>query len=355
MNYNLSTNPFDPASLMFIGVGGSTMRNDRNELFRMLTNKHMVETLERFTWDGLPEELPQDLIERIIYFRGKGAFFKYADKFWFLPFALKGTIDSYGRYESISPVLFTGQFNTTTKKWKDSAFLPDAVTDTGFSVMYNILREGVEVAEDFAPAIILTDQSYGISQEIIPHSQRVLVLMERLVNTLIMVEMNNINGIQTYALFVKDEAQKEAVENEFNEYDKKILQGKRVTVIVGDTTVKPFEELTTAKGISDSQRYWQSYQAWDNLRKEIIGISNGGQHLKMEHATTAETEMSSSSASSVMLNALRMREDFCELINFYYGLNVSVNSQEIEEQAIMEEQGVQSDEIDEESGGSEDV
>ena len=134
-------------------------------------------------------------------------------------------------------------------------------------VSYNIPaeeegKEGEEVKakvepvdSDFEPAIILTDRSLGISQDIKPNANKVRVLIERLVNTLVMIEINNINGLQTYALWVKDAAQKEAVEQEFNTYDERILSGKRVIVMVGDGTSDPFKELTTAKNISDSQRY----------------------------------------------------------------------------------------------------
>lgn len=349
MNDSLSTWP----SQMFPTGGGTS--TDRADLVRLLSEKHMIETLERFKWVDLPPELPQDIIERILYFRGKGAFFKYADKFWFLPLALKGTIDSYGRYETITPVLFTGQWDTEGKKWKDSAFLPESATSHKFVVAYNkpIEKEGKEVDSSetkFEPAIILTDRSLGLSQDIEPHYSKVKVLIERLVNTIIMIEINNINGLQTYALWVKDETQKEAVEAEFNSYDKRILSGKRVIVMVGDGTSDPFKELTTAKNISDSQRYWQSFQAWDNLRKSIIGVSNGGQALKMEHATQAETMMNSEGADAVFNNAKRMREDFAELVNHYYGLNISIECDEPEEMPLQPGDGSQTEQINDQKG-----
>lgn len=318
----------------------------------------MIETLERFKWVNLPPELPQDLIERILYFRGKGAFFRYANRFWFLPFALKGTIDSYGRYETITPVLFTGQWDTKAKSWKEESFLPETVTNHKFVVSYNLpvetSEEGTNVEStevpEFEPAIILTDRSLGISQDIKPHFVKVRVLIERLVNTLVMIEINNVNGLQTYALWVRDEAQKQAVEDEFKTYDERILSGKRVIVMVGNGESEPFKELTTAKNISDSQRYWQSFQAWDNLRKSIIGISNGGQSLKMEHATQAETMMNSESADAVLANARRMREDFIELINHYYGLNVSIECEEPESIPLQPGDGAQSEQINDQKG-----
>lgn len=120
--------------------------------------------------------------------------------------------------------------------------------------------------------------------------------------------------------------------------------------MVGDGTTDPFKELTTAKNISDSQRYWQSFQAWDNLRKSIIGISNGGQSLKMEHATEAETMMNSDAADALYENARRMREEFAEIVNHYYGLNISIACEEQESMPIQPGEGSQSEQINDQKG-----
>lgn len=168
-----------------------------------------------------------------------------------------------------------------------------------------------------------------------------------------MIETNNINGLQTYSMFVRDAATKEAVEQEWENYDDRILSGKRVQIIVGDPTLKPFEELTQARSISDSQRYWQSYQAWNNMRKELIGIENGGQHLKMEHSTEAETEMSSSGATGIMSNALRKRQEALDLINEQFGLNITINQVETEEEELLAEASSQTEQIIE--GGNNDA
>lgn len=249
--------------------------------------------------------------------------------------------------------MFTGQWNQEKKKWDgDMAFLPPSITDDTFTVAYNTKQL---VEDEDKAAVILTDRSLAISQDIETNNTKIRVLIERLVNTLIMVETNNINGLQTYALWVQDEAQKLAVEAEFNAYNERILRGERITVIVGDMATEPFKEMTKAQSISDSQRYWQSYQAWDNLRKEIIGIANGGQHLKMEHSTDAETEMSSTSASAVMNNALRMRLNFCDIINAQFGLNVSVNSLEEMESSLIEDEGAQSAQINDEEVGTDEL
>lgn len=75
----------------------------------------------------------------------------------------------------------------------------------------------------------------------------------------------------------------------------------------------------------------------------------------MEHSTDAETEMSSTSASAVMNNALRMRQNFCDIINAQFGLNVSVNSLDEMESSLIEDEGAQSAQINEEEVGTDEL
>ena len=67
--------------------------------------------VNRFKWHNLPPELSGNLIERILYYRGRGAllFIKELNKWVFLPYTLVGSIDMYGRYEQIKPLPFMGK------------------------------------------------------------------------------------------------------------------------------------------------------------------------------------------------------------------------------------------------------
>ena len=42
---------------------------------------------------------------------------------------------------------------------------------------------------------------------------------------------------------------------------------------------------TMGTSVKDTARYFQSYQSIENLRKDIIGIDNGGTFMKQEHTT----------------------------------------------------------------------
>lgn len=189
----MSINNLNPWAIPGVNPVNTQKSRDLQKLTKLLKHKHMVEFIERYEWTNLPDELNADLIERILFFRYKGAFFQFADKFWFLPFTLKGTIDSYGRYESITPVLFTGQFDNSNQKNQTSAFLDSNVLDKTFIAAYS---KGQEMKANQIPAIILTDSSLEVSQDFTPQNDLITPLIEQLVDILVLVNIDLVTSAE---------------------------------------------------------------------------------------------------------------------------------------------------------------
>lgn len=335
---NLSTSPFntDAFDTGFNPVAKGSSRN-KAKLRALLYNKHFQEYMERYKWSGLPEELPSDIIERILFFRFKGMFFKYNDKHYFLPFALKGTIDPYGRYESVTPTLFTGQWDEKKGKFDDDMFLPGSVTNDIFNVRYNFTGDPGEM-----DAVILTDQSLHVSQDLTPAAFMIDPVISQLTDILVLVNIDLMSSAKVYTIVAPDQETKEAIEQEMSELDDNIMNGKRFVVLTGNPSMK-LDELqgSTAK---DSAKYFQTYQSLDNLRKELLGIEGGSTFQKMEHMTDAEVEVNGSD-NSVLNNGLRMRQEFAELVNHYFGLNVSVECHEHSSEEIIGEESSQTKQL----------
>lgn len=360
---SLSTFPFFDS--LANGMGNTnpiakTSSKDRRLLMSMLSHKHMVETIERFEWRNLPPELPSDLIERVLYFRFKGALFMFNEKYYFLPFTLKGTIDSYGRYISITPVLFTGQWKIQQGKYtEDISFMSNAE----FTVVYDLPKQEGETAEDEVgedveddamtlpdakdKAVILTDSSLEIAQDFTPINYLIRPLVEQMVDILVLVNIDLITSAKVFYVVAKDASQKEAIEKEFQDLDNRILNGKRIVVVTSPTELK---ELTGAN-VKDSARYFQSYQSIDNLRKDIIGIDNGGTFMKQEHTTEMETQTNSNGGSFVLNNALRMRRAFCETANHVFGLSMQVDLKNASQANAVAPQGAQTKDRNNDQGG----
>ena len=321
---------------------------DRSIINRVLNHKHMIETIERFEWKNLPKGLNTDLIERILYYRFKGALFMCNDRYLFLPFTLQGedekTIDSYGRYISITPVLFTGQWKVTDGEFtKDVAYL----SDRSFDVIYDLPEqeegqegetESMSVSVDQTKAVILTDSTLEISQDYVPMAYLCRPFNEQLTDILVLVNMDLISSAKVFYVVAKDEDQKGAIEDEFKNLDRRILNGKRVVVVTSPTDLKEL----VGTSVKDSARYFQSYQSIDNLRKGIIGEDNGGTFMKQEHTTEMESEINSGGdGDPVLNNALRMRKEFCELANATFNLNIEVEIKATQNKSDVAPEGAQ--------------
>ena len=363
-NNTLSTWPWADESFINTVTDGNPLEKrrsrDRYILERFLMHKHMQETIERFEWSGLPNELNHDLIERIIYFRYKGALFRSdLGRYMFLPFTLRGentkTIDSYGRYVEIVPVLFTGQWKLAGdgSSQEDIAYM----SDRSYEVVYDMPENreesddpeiATQTQEEYSKdkAVILTDTSLEISQDFSPMQYFSKVINEQLADILVLVNMDLISSAKVFYLVAKDEAQKQAIEKELYDLDDHIMnEGKRYVIV---TSLMDVQELNGLNQHSkDTSRYFQSYQSIDNIRKSMIGCATGGTFLKQEHTTEMETE-NSTDGDSVLKNALRMREQFCEIANAVFDLNISVKLKENQSSNIVEPKGSQT--LDRESG-----
>lgn len=289
---------------------GVAIPADKLKLQALLAHKHFIEFAERIEWGNLPPELKQDLIERVLYFRSKGALFKGVDdKFLFLPFTLSGNIDVYGRYIEIIPTLFTG----------DNSSIIHYNSAQPLKVVYNAGDEG--------DAVILTDSTLEISQDLTPPAVLISPILEQMVEILVLVNIDLINSAKVWTIVAEDEAQKRAIEMEFEGLDAKILNGKRVIVVTSKQTL---QELSGEKNSKDSNRYFQVYQSFDNLRKDILGISNAGTFMKNSIQTDSEVAQNQNQGTMIMQNALRQRQEFCDIVNKLWGLNITVKLKDAE-------------------------
>lgn len=76
----------DPRTKLPIRMeSGFSYKSEIRKQLRIMDEQNAV---NRYTWTGLPKGLTSQLIERILYYRGQGMFFRLQDKFYFLPYTL---------------------------------------------------------------------------------------------------------------------------------------------------------------------------------------------------------------------------------------------------------------------------
>ena len=90
-----------------LGSGAKCMlKEDLKKFLRLIDEQDAV---NRFVWYNLPANITSQELERMLYYKGQLCFFydKNLEEFYFMPYALDGTIDFYGRYNTIHPVPMT--------------------------------------------------------------------------------------------------------------------------------------------------------------------------------------------------------------------------------------------------------
>ena len=88
---------------------GSNPCSYKEDIKRFLRIIDEQDAVNRYKWYNLPCNLTSQELERMLYYKGQLAFFymEDLDEFYFMPYALDGTIDFYGRFNTIHPVPMT--------------------------------------------------------------------------------------------------------------------------------------------------------------------------------------------------------------------------------------------------------
>ena len=76
-------------------VEGTNLKASMKKVMRLIDEQDAV---NRYKWYNIPAKISSEELERLIYYKGQLCFFyfKELDEFFFMPFALDGSIDFYG-------------------------------------------------------------------------------------------------------------------------------------------------------------------------------------------------------------------------------------------------------------------
>lgn len=315
----------DPKTGLPIKIGsGSPCVVQPDDFLRQLRVVDEQNALQRFTWYNLPDGLTGELIERVLYYKGAGMFCKLPDdKFYFLPFALDGSIDVYGRFESITPLPFNG---TTGNKGEAEPLIK--------GLTYKVFHE-IQMPEDYISedgsfdvpkmdeavnrgAVIIRDYSEQISQTVLPRQMlnepilRVMAECPLLMRT----ALYNSTGVSGLRVGDQTEASNAAAASE--SVNRASLQGQRYIPIVGQLD---FQDLA-AGNIAKAEEFMLAMQSLDNYRLSLFGLENGGLFQKHSHILQAEQDVNTGNTGFVLRDSLMKRQNACNIINSIHGLGI---------------------------------
>lgn len=271
------------------------------------------DAVNRFTWYNLPDGIDGKLLERILYYRGQAIFFylEAVDKFYFLPYALNGEIDEYGRYKTVNPVPFA---NGATKNQK--TFLNNIKRD----VMYELPL--VSKKDDrLNKCVLLRDYTNQESQYCIPRQQLNECLVDMESECLPYMRTALMRGTGVTGMRVESQDTAFNVEMANDQIRESSIVGNAFVPIIGQ---QEFQDFGSPTGIQKVAEFGQAMQVIDNLRLSTYGLSNGGMFNKKEHMLEDEAQMAGANTGLILNDSLTLRREFCDMVNSLWGLGIWV-------------------------------
>lgn len=318
----------DPSLYKQAGIDENTGLPSRMvESVLMLKNmKHIIrlideqDAINRYKWFNLPCNISSEELERLLYYKGQLCFFyfKELDEFYFMPFALDGSIDFYGRYNRIHPVpMSSGTEDEKAKKAYDTQRSLLSMLKLNVVKAIKSLDELKE--EDlYNSAVILWDYSRQIGQSITPRADVNDPLLEVIAEIPCFLRTALIASTGIKGMRVSDADAKNEVIQASNQILKCALTGKLATPI---TSAIEIQELFDGP-VGKAQEYLLSLQALENLRLSTYGLENGGLFEKKAHKLEEEQEMNSSTVGLVYEDGLAIRQNFCNIVNSIWGTSI---------------------------------
>lgn len=308
---------FDPKTLLprklagYDGLEYNLKPNIRKTL-RIMDEQNAV---NRFVWHNLPSGLTGQIAERILYYKGQAAFFYLPTQkqFYFLPYALDGTIDVYGRYLGITPLPFAGG--------KTSGDKGDKPWITGLTKkpVYDVILPEDLTLEDFEDsAVLLYDYTPQYSQTVIPRAELQDALIDIMSDCLPFARTALLNSTGVEGIRVGNEDEQSNVDAASRSINKAALYGQKFIPIIGSLDFQPLTNGSTGS----AQDFLLVMQAVDNLRLANYGLQSGGILQKKEHMLQSEYDLNSGNVGLVMQDGLTLRQRFCDIVNSIWGIGI---------------------------------
>ena len=280
------------------------LKEDLKKFLRLVDEQDAV---NRYVWYNLPANITSQELERMLYYKGQLCFFydKNLEEFYFMPYALDGTIDFYGRYNTIHPVPMTS--GTDDKGSKAQA---QYLADLKLKCVYGIKTE-IELNDLTESTVLLHDYTKQLSQTILPRVTVNDPLLDVMAECIPYMRTSMIASTGIKGVRVNDADQQQNVYDGSRSLENAALTGNPWVPIIGNIE---FQELTN-QGIGKIQDYMLAMQSLDNLRLSGYGIDNGGLFEKKAHELQSEADINGGPVGLVLQDGLSIRQNFCNIAN----------------------------------------
>ena len=299
----------------------SSLKNDIRKQLRIIDEQDAV---NRYVWYNLPCDLTGQELERMLYYKGQLAFFyfKDLDQFYFMPYALDGTIDFYGRFNTVHPVPMAEGTDDDTKAIvaKQAALLSTIKLD----VLYDVPLELDKSPENYC--VLLHDYTKQLSQNILPRQQLQDGLLNVMSDMIPFMRTSLLNATGVSGMRVASEDDESNVKAANLTVDSAALNGQKWIPIIGNLEFQDLTQGSTAKG----EEFLLAMQSLDNFRLSTYGLENGGLFEKKQYQNTMQTSLNGNGqVGNPLQDGLSIRQHFCDVVNSIFGVGISCEISEV--------------------------
>ena len=313
------------------GINPKTKKPQREKSHKKLKDsiKHELRILdeqtavERFKWFDIPCNLSSAEIERWLYFRGQLCFFYVPalQQFFFTDYALEGTIDFYGRPNTVHPIpMNTGGED---KELKGLAVAQQEIlSQIKLDVLYGIPDDIEKWARKFAEGtacVIIQDYTPQKSVRCTPRADLMEPVLEVMAQCIPYMRTSLIANTGIKGMRIPQEADYPNVLEANEALQEAALEGDIYLPIIGSVE---FQELLDKNAI-EPEAFMMIMQSLDNYRLSLYGLDSGGLFQKASHMLQAEQNMNAGRAKSALQNCLSLRQYACDIINAISMLGIS--------------------------------
>ena len=295
-----------------------TLKNDIKKIVRIIDEQDAV---NRYKWYNLPCNLSSQEVERLLYYKGQLCFFyfKDLDEFYFMPYALDGTIDFYGRFNTIHPVPITGGDEDKDRVKRKTA-QEELLSQIKLKCIYAPITFADEVNYDVmtSSAVLLHDYTKQQSQTIIPRQQVNDPLIETIASMIPYARTAAMLSTGVKGVRVNDSAEAEDVMVGSTTIDVAAQTGNPWVPLLGKLD---YQELNGGVAYKPTD-FMQLMQSLDNFRLSTYGIDNGGLFEKKSQILESENSVNASNTAVALTDGLAIRQNFCNIVNSIWHLGI---------------------------------
>ena len=289
------------------------LKEDIKKFLRLIDEQDAV---NRYVWYNLPANITSQELERMLYYKGQLCFFydKNLEEFYFMPYALDGTIDFYGRYNTIHPVPMTS--GTEDKGSKAQA---QYLSELKLKCVYGLKQqEDIQESDLTDSCVLLHDYTKQLSQTILPRVTVNDSLLDVMAECVPFMRTALLSGSGVKGVRVNDADQEDSVQAGARGMINAALKGEPWVALLGNVE---FQELADGTPLK-AEEYMLAMQSLDNLRLSGYGLDNGGLFEKKAHELQSEADINGGPVGLVMQDGTSIRQNFCNIVNSIWDLGI---------------------------------